>query len=57
MARSNLNLKWFINNHEMLIDKYQDMFVAIDNQDVVGSDKRIEREEKEASLLSLLLFN
>ncbi|MDQ6666836.1 MAG: DUF5678 domain-containing protein, partial [Thermoproteota archaeon] len=36
------NLKWFINNHEMLIDKYQDMFVTIDNQDVVASDKKIE---------------
>jgi hypothetical protein len=38
MTKSNLNLKWFINNHEMLIDRYRDKFVAIDDERVVDSE-------------------
>ena len=41
MAKSNLNLKWFSNNHENLIDEYQDKFVAIDDERIIDSDKDI----------------
>jgi len=41
MAKSNLNLKWFVTNHESLIDEYQDKFVAIDDARIVDSDKDI----------------
>jgi hypothetical protein len=41
LTKSNANLKWFIDNHEMLLDKYQEKFVAIDEEQVIESNSDI----------------
>ncbi|MGZ8891048.1 MAG: hypothetical protein ACXW0J_06575 [Nitrososphaeraceae archaeon] len=35
LTKSNANLKWFIDNHKMLLDKYQEIFVAIDDGQII----------------------
>ena len=41
LTKSNANLKWFIDNHEILLDKYQEKFVAIDEEQVIESSSDI----------------
>lgn len=41
LTKSNANLKWFIDNHEMLLDKYQEKFVAIDDGQIIDSNTDI----------------
>ena len=41
LTKANANLKWFIDNHEMLLDKYQEKFVAIDEEQVIESSSDI----------------
>ena len=41
LTKSNANLKWFIDNHEMLLDKYQEKCVAIDDGQIIDSNTDI----------------
>ena len=41
LTKSNANLKWFIDNHKMLLDKYQEKFVAIDDGQIIDSNTDI----------------
>ena len=41
LTKSNANLKWFIDNHEMLLDKYQEKFVVIDDGQIIDSNTDI----------------
>lgn len=41
LTKSNANLKWFIDNQEMLLDKYQEKFVAIDDGQIIDSNTDI----------------
>jgi hypothetical protein len=41
LTKSNANLKWFIDNHEMLLDKYQEKFVAINDGQIIDSNTDI----------------
>ncbi len=62
ISKANANFKWFVDNHEMLIDKYKDKFVAIDNDEVIESNSDIHdllkrlQENKNHSNSTLIQF-
>ncbi|MDP8906159.1 MAG: DUF5678 domain-containing protein, partial [Thermoproteota archaeon] len=62
ISKANANFKWFVDNHEMLIDKFKDKFVAIDNDVVIESNSDIHdllkrlQENKNHSNSTLIQF-
>lgn len=54
ISKANANLKWLINNYEMLVEKYPDKVVAVDHENYVDSDDKQDELIKRLSEKGLL---
>jgi hypothetical protein len=64
LAKSNYNLRWFLDNRDMLLDKFPNKFVVIEDGSVIDSSsnldellERLKTNEKYSSSSMIELIN